>query len=368
MFTKATNYINKLIEEKKLPLLDVLVKRGHEEIYRHYGSYTGEFGKDEKLCMFSCTKVLTAVSGMKLLEEGKIFLDDPVAKYIPAFSEAFTLDENGNKHTEVITVRNLFTMSSGFEYNRMTPEVVKLAEESYDTATTTDVVSEFVKRPLNFKPGERFLYSLSHDALGAVIETVSGMNLAEYMQRYILTPLGMENSTMYYEKYAENLPIVHKITENGFESDGGKTYGTRNPVKNYRNGGSHLISTVSDYSVFADTLASGGITKDGYRLIKSETIEKMKEVHFNAVNVNNTFTCVQGTDYGYGLGVRVRTVPHPSGIPVGEFGWDGAAGSYVLVDTDNKISVTMGMNILNWPKIFKGEHLEIVSRIYEELI
>ena len=368
MFTKATNYIDKLIEEKKLPLLDVLVKRGHKEVYRHTGSYTGEFGGDEALCMFSCTKVLTAVSGMKLLEEGKISLDDPVAKYIPAFSEAFTLDENEEKCAEVITVRNLFTMSSGFDYNRMTPEVIKLAEERYDTATTTDVVSEFVKRPLQFKPGERFLYSLSHDALGAVIETVSGMNLAEYMQKNIFDPLGMENSTMYCEKYAENLPIVYKITDSGFESDGGKTYSARNPVKNYRNGGSHLISTVSDYSVFADTLASGGESPDGYRLIKPETIEKMKEVHFNALNVKNTFTCVQGTDYGYGLGVRVRTAPHPSGIPVGEFGWDGAAGSYVLIDTDNNISITMGMNILSWPKIFTGEHLEIASRIYEELI
>ena len=368
MFNKVTAYIDSLIEKKKLPLLDVLVYKNHEPIYRHCGSYSGKFGKDELLCMFSCTKVLTAVSGMKLLEEGKIGLDDPVSEYIPAFADAYTLNENGEKCSEVIRVRHLFTMSTGFDYNRYTPEVKKLASEKYDTATTTDMVCELIKRPLNFKPGERFLYSISHDALGALIETVEGINLAEYMQKFIFDPLGMKNSTMFYEKHISNTPVIYRITENGFEADKSGLYARSHPVKNYRNGGSSLISTVEDYAIFADTLAAGGTANNGYQLIKPDTIEKMKEVEFDCLNVKNTFTCVQGKDYGYGLGVRVRTVPLECGIPKGEFGWDGAAGSYVLVDTDNGISITIGMNILEWPKIFRGEHLAIAKLIYEELI
>ena len=368
MFSKVTSYIDKLIEEKRLPLLDVLVYKNHEQIYRHYGSYENNFTKDEKLCMFSCTKVLTAVSGMKLVEDGKISLDDPVSKYIPAFSEAFTLDENGNKHPEIITVRHLFTMSTGFDYNRKTPEIIKLSQEKYDTATTTDVVCCLLKKPLNFSPGERFLYSLSHDALGALIETVSGLNLAEYMQKNIFDPLEMNDSTMFCEKYADNAPPVHKIIDGGFEIDASDFYKQRHPTKNYRNGGSSLISTVSDYAKFADTLALGGISAKGYRLIKPETIEKMKEIQFDSLDIKSTYTCVQGKDYGYGLGVRVRTKPLECGIPKGEFGWDGAAGSYILVDTDNKISITMGMNIMNWPAIFRGEHLAIAKLVYEEII
>ena len=85
MFTEATSYINKLVEEKKLPLLDVLVYKDHEPVYRHFGSHGNTFGNKELLCMFSCTKVATAVSGMRLVEEGKISLDDPVSKYIPEF-------------------------------------------------------------------------------------------------------------------------------------------------------------------------------------------------------------------------------------------------------------------------------------------
>ena len=368
MFNSVTAYIDKLIEEKKLPLLDVRVYKNHEPIYRHCGSYSGGFGDKELLCMFSCTKVFTAVSAMRLIEEGKIELDAPVSKYIPAFAEAYTLDENGNKHPEIITVRHLFTMSSGFDYKINIPEIVKLSKEKYDTATTSDVISILLKNPLHFKPGSNFLYSLSHDALGALIETVEGMTLAEYMEKNIFSPLGMKNSTMNSEGYINNHPTCYDILpDNSFVPERGNTYKHFHPTKKYVSGGAGLISTAEDLALFADTLACGGIATNGYVLLKPETIDKMKESHFHALNVNNNYTCVQGTDYGYGLGVRVRTAALECGIPVGEFGWDGAAGSYILVDTDNGISIAMGMNILNWPQVFRGEHTEIAKLIYEEI-
>ena len=77
---------------------------------------------------------------------------------------------------------------------------------------------------------------------------------------------------------------------------------------------------------------------------------------------------MQGKDYGYGLGVRVRKAALDCGIPAGEFGWDGAAGTYVLVDTKNKISVVIGFNILEWPRIFAKDNLAIAERIYKELL
>ncbi len=369
MFTKARNYIDKLTKEKELPLLNVIAYKNHEQLFSHSASYNNAHGKGEPLCMFSCTKVLCAVSGMKLIEEGKISLDDPVAKYIPAFEEAFTLDEKGNKHKEVITVRHLFSMSSGLDYNRSTPEIERLRREKYKTADTADVVCEFIKRPLNFSPGEKFMYSLSHDVLGAVIETVEGTTLADCMQKQIFTPLGMKNSTMRSKEYIDSPPTSYKILEdNSFEVENGDTYRSFHMSENYVSGGAGLISTAEDLAIFADTLASGGTAKNGYRLINLQTIEKMKEIQFGSLNVKNNYTCVQGKDYAYGLGVRVRTEPLLCGIPAGEFGWDGAAGSYILIDTDNGISITMGMNILNWPKVFSGEHLEIAKRIYEDLI
>ena len=368
MFNNVTAYIDKLIKEKKLPLLDVIVYKDHELLYRHWGAYEGKFNDKDLLCMFSCTKVVTAVSGMRLIEEGKISLDDPVSKYIPAFKDAYTLDENGEKHPEVITVRHLFTMSSGFDYKLTSPEILKIAKEEYDTAGTIDVISQLLKRPLNFAPGKNFLYSLSHDALGALIEAVEGITLAEYMQKNIFEPLGMKNSTMKSAEYVNNPPVNHDILPDGYEPEKGNSYKHFHPTKNYVSGGAGLISTTEDFAIFGDTLASGGTAKNGYRLLRPETIEKMKEIHFLAVDVDNSYTCVQGADYGYGLGVRVRTSPLECGIPKGEFGWDGAAGSYVLVDTDNKISIAMGMNIMNWPVVFRGEHTEIAKLVYEELL
>ena len=367
MFNKTTEYIDKLIEEKGLPLLDVTVIRNHRPIYRHFGSYNGKFGDKELLCMFSCTKVLTAVSGMQLVEEGKIALDDPVSKYIPEFENAYTVDENGEKHREVITVRHLFAMTSGFDYGLESPEIVKLSKEKYDTASTADVINTLINRPLNFKPGERFLYSLSHDALGVLIEKVEKMSLAEYMQKHIFEPLGMKNSTMDSQKHIDNPPRNHYHGKEGFYVSEENNYKAFHPTKNYVSGGAGLISTVEDFAIFADTLASGGTAANGYRLIKPETIEKMKEIQFDCLDIKSTYTCPQGEDYGYGLGVRVRKAVAECGIPKGEFGWDGAAGSYILVDTDNGISITMGMNILNWQKHFRYEHTEIAKRIYEDI-
>jgi CubicO group peptidase (beta-lactamase class C family) len=368
MLKRATDYIDKLTYEKKLPLLDVLVYKDHKEIYRRTASYTGKHTADELLTMFSCTKVLTAALGMRLIEEGKIELDAPVSNYIPKFSSAYTLDENNNRHPEVITVRHLFTMSSGFDYKLRCPEILRISEEKYDTASTVDVICALLDKPLNFTPGDHFLYSLSHDALGALIEAVTGLTLAEYAQKYVFDPLGMKSSTLFYQKYIKNPPTVYDIVENGYEPEKENTCRRFHPTKNYVSGGGGLISTVKDYAILADTLAAGGTGENGYRLLKPETIEKMKGVQFDCLNVKNNYTCVQGKDYAYGLGVRVRTVKDSSGIPVGEFGWDGAAGSYTLIDTDNAISITMGMNVMNWPEIFRGEHLAIARLIYEEII
>ena len=99
----------------------------------------------------------------------------------------------------------------------------------------------------------------------------------------------------------------------------------------------------------------------------SEYFKRIYGKRLTKICIDGGFTCLQGNDYGYGLGVRTRTVATEWGLPVGEFGWDGAAGSYLLADPKNKISVFIGMHLKSWPKVFVGKHLEIVKRIYEEL-
>ena len=114
-------------------------------------------------------------------------------------------------------------------------------------------------------------------------------------------------------------------------------------------------------------MGNGGKSPDGYQLLKPETIARMASEEISFRDVHKQFTCVQGTDYSYGLGVRVRMQDTPWGLQKGEYGWDGAAGSYLMVDPNKNISVVMGMHVCGWPTIFRNQHLAIVEQIYWEL-
>ena len=138
--------------------------------------------------------------------------------------------------------------------------------------------------------------------------------------------------------------------------------------ENYDSGGAGVIGTVEDYARFVDLMACGGESENGYRLLKEETVELLRQETITSLGVDNSFTCVQGDDYGYGLGVRVRKKTTEWGLPIGEFGWDGAAGTYIMVDPINKISVVIGMHLRGWPNVFRGEHLRLVQCVYEDMI
>jgi CubicO group peptidase (beta-lactamase class C family) len=125
-----------------------------------------------------------------------------------------------------------------------------------------------------------------------------------------------------------------------------------------------VIFTVK--GAFAEALACGGVGKNGYQVIKKETLALLCTEQFKGLSLNNGYTCIQGDDYNYGLGVRVRSRDTEWGLEKGEFGWDGAAGSYLMVDPKQEISVFIGMNVLNWPAVFIGKHLQIVEHLYKE--
>ena len=190
---------------------------------------------------------------------------------------------------------------------------------------------------------------------------VSGKSLGEYLNEIIVKPLGLkktgfygyENTTSIYESKDGKVEKIEKDLWMNFSSS-------------YQSGGAGLVSTVDDYLLFACALANGGEI-NGYQMLKEDSIKEIKKERLKAFNVENKFTCVQGSDYGYGLGVRTRNIETAWGLPKEEFGWDGAAGSYLLVDTKNNIAIFMGMHLTNWPEVFKGEHLKIVEQIYKDM-
>lgn len=362
---KVEQYLEKLKSTIGIPYIDVVCCKNHEVIFRHIAGDTAT-GK-EKLYMYSCGKVVTVIAALRLVEAGKLSLDDKVCDYLPEIKNAFIIHENGEKEIvgEQMRIQHLFTMTGGFTYNLQTPPILALVSESKGQAVLREFIAKFVETPLSFAPGSRFQYSICHDVLAAVVEVITNKKFSQYVKESIFDPLGMENS--YFDNSEQPLADIYMAYENG-KIEKIVEGNVLLPTKAYESGGAGLISTVEDYLRFADALACKGVAKNGYRVVKEETLQLLTSAQITGLSVNNGFTCVQGDDYNYGLGVRVRQKTTPWGLEQGEFGWDGAAGSYVMIDPHKQIAVFIGMHIRNWPFVFTGKHLEIVEKLYQEII
>ncbi len=357
------NKIKSIMQKAGIPYLDVCCSKENDVIYRFISD--GATGK-ETLAMFSMSKPITSVCAMTLVEEGKFSLDDLVEDYLPEIKNAFTIKDGVKTPVKnKMTIRHLFTMTGGFNYRTITPSITALKEKTNHTANLRDLISAFVQEPLDFEPGERFLYSLCLDVLAGVVEVVTGKKFSQVVKERIFDPLEMNNSS-FDNSITDYAPYYIVNEDNKIVSDKVNMWPWITP--NYESGGAGLVSTVEDYVKFAKMLANGGVGENGVRVIGEKALGEVASPQIDKVSVNNQFTCIQGDDYSYGLGMRVRTVDTPWGLPKGEFGWDGALGSYLLVDPKNKFSIVMGMHLGNWVKVFKTGHLEIVKKIYQELV
>lgn len=361
---QAKREIEKILKEAGAPYCDVLCYKEDKEIFRYvYGeNATGK----EKLRMYSCSKPITAVAALVLVERGLLGLDDEVEKYLPEISDCFLSGENGEKVApkNKMTVRHLLTMTAGFTYNTDT-EPIKALKKANPNANLRDFISAFVASPLAFESGTKFEYSLCYDVLAAVIEVASGEKFSAFIKKNIFIPLHMNDSSFDNENFG--FSQTYAAGENGEVFPcGGDNYLIL--TKNYESGGAGLVSTVEDYEKFARCLARGGKTTEGKSVICEELLKEMAKEQVISGSIKNEFTCAQGDDYGYGFGVRVRRKDTEWGLKKGEYGWDGLACSYLLIDPEKSVALVMGMNLLFWPRIFIGKHLEIVRAIYENLL
>jgi len=373
-FAPVTDYIeNVLRKEKGVPGCDVLICREHETLFRYMSGVSDYEGNtpirgDEVYYMYSCTKPITCAAAMQLVEQGRLQLDTPVYEYLPAYKNAFLMKDGQKVPTEKpMTVRQLFTMSAGLSYDRSTAPLLALIEKD-PLAGTVEVVNAFIQTPLQFEPGSQFLYSLCHDVLAAVVEVVSGMRFSDYLKKNIFEPLGMNRTgfclpeeekphlAAQYECYQPG-KIRPYTTGTGFQL-----------TENYESGGAGLYSCVEDYSRFADAMANGGIGATGAQILKADTIDLMRTEQLRSYTMNPKFGCAAGPGYGYGLGVR--TLIDKSGgqrSSLGEFGWDGAAGSYVMIDPAEKLSIFFAMHVRGWPNLIGCGHAPLRDLTYETL-
>jgi len=286
------------------------------------------------------TKIITCVSALRLFEEGIFSLNDPLYEYIPEFKnmEVRTVRDNGELHAvpavNPIRVVDLFTMTSGLTYN-FTPECEKLAKKTNGNYTSKEFVKAISKDPLYFEPGTHWHYGFSHDILGYLIEVISGKALGKYFEENIFKPLGMKDTFFRLPKDKEKRIITcYEYDENSKKHKRQVNLPLRFDLDcKYESGGGGLISTIDDYAIFANALCAGGTAANKYRILGNHTIDLMRTNHLDETQMKD-YTWPHHNGYGYGLGVRtmIDKAAGGSNSNIGEYGWSGMAGTYVLID------------------------------------
>ena len=351
----------------RIPGNDISVCVEGKEVFRYQSGYCDYENKipmtDDKLInIYSCSKVATVTAALQLYERGKFLLDDPLYDFIPEYKEMYIKKEDGElvKAENAITLRHLFTMTSGLTYNTESEHIAAVREKTNGKMPTLEVIKAFAKEPISFEPGERWQYSMSHDVLAAVVEVISGKKFSDYVRENIFEPLGMKDAYYHNEgvldRVAKQYRYINSTEDNLVNLQSGVVNKTDGYIQNidkkaahvfgpeYDSGGAGITTSVEEYSKFASALANGGVGSTGERIIASSTIELLR-----TPQIYEGLNWKQLKGYAYGLGVRTLVSKAASGSTgsVGEFGWGGAAGATVLVDPDKKLSMFYTHHMLN---------------------
>ncbi len=300
----------------------------------------------------SMTKPIVSVAAMMLIEQGRLALRDPVAKYLPEFKSMQVAVEERDSEGKVavryeparttMTIHDLFRHTSGLTYGSFDNSFVdKLVVDGGilgPDQTLAEQIRKLAKLPLKHHPGSTFDYSLSVDVLGRIVEVVSGEELDQFIKKNITDPLKMSDTGFWVP------PASHdRIAYPQIDRATGKPYFVR-PVETRPkklNPGGGMVSTALDYVRFCQMLLNGG-ELDGVRLLSPMSVELMTADHLppqvkftpRYYASRNVLTPMPDHGMGFGLGFAVRTQAGRSALhgAVGEYWWSGATGTNFVVD------------------------------------
>jgi len=350
---RVGDYLREQIANGKIPGAILLIRQHGKTVYHEFFGVRDVATKlpmtdDTIFRLFSMTKPITSVAAMMLIDKGELRLDDPVAKYIPAFAGTKVGVEkkaaNGEKVLELvppnrpITILDLMTQTSGITYGfygdsmvRQLYRAAKIYDGDFDNA---EFAERIARLPLAVQPGTAWDYGHSTDILGRVIEVVSGKSLLQFEKDNLLGPLGMTNTSFFVTDPAKYKLIAQPMPDDsdfkvGFDS---------NPenVRKWESGGGGMVSTMADYARFSQMLLNGG-SFDGKQYLSPKAFALMTSDHIGpGSGVAHAFFYFPGNGFGYGLGFGVRTGPGDAKPPppgsLGELKWDGASGCYFVID------------------------------------
>jgi CubicO group peptidase (beta-lactamase class C family) len=276
----------------------------------------------------SMSKPITAIAVLMLMEDGKLSLDDPIAKYVPELAGLKTADGK----TPRITIRHLLTHTSGMGE--------ATDEESKTARTLSDLIPAFASKPLAFEPGSKWQYCQSGIlTLGRIVEIVSGVPFEVFLHSRIFDPLGMKDTTFYLSEAQMQRWVIPARRENeqlvpseiGLLNGHPPTWRDHYPASN---GG--LFSTAPDYTRLAQMLLNGGAL-GGRRYLTAGSVRMMSTVQ--------TGDMVTGFTTGNGWGLGVGIVRQPQGVTAmlspGTFGHGGGYGTQFWIDTKRGVALIM---------------------------
>ena len=303
--------------------------------------------------LYSMSKPITSVAIMMLVEDGKLSLDDPIEKYIPAFADAKVgidkLDDNGHPTLTLeplrrsITIEDLLQHTSGITYGiygddpaRKRYAAADLFNGNFDNAELADRIAHL---PLAEQPGTLWDYGHSTDILARVIEVVSGKSLLAFERERLLDPLGMTDTAFYVTDEAKQSRIAEPMPN---DRNVLPVVGIRDPrqVRRSDSGGAGMVGTITDYARFAQMLLNGG-TLNGRRYLGAKTIALMTSDHVgpqSGIARDRYYFPGDASGFGLGFAVRTRLLATEPG-PIGEYRWDGVAGTFFWIDPKDDMFV-----------------------------
>ena len=336
-------------------VVTLVIKNNHVVQYKAYGYANKEENKpmrrDDLFRIASQTKAVVSVGIMQLFEQGKFTLDEPISDFIPAFRETKVLDKFNpadSTYTTVpakrqITFRDLLTHTSGLDYAGIGTKEGRAIYAKAGIASGLGVIDNDLKErmealaklPLINQPGEKWMYSLSVDVLGCLIEVISGKNLEDYLVDNLFKPLGMNDTRFNIPaEKARRLTVVY--TEDSLHhiipwTKERTTIDPNYPLfkKHYFSGGAGLTSTAWDYAVFLQMMLNGG-KYNGVRVLSPRTVELMTSGQLSFLfNGKNNF----------GLGFEITSALDAARDVRGEgtFSWGGFFGTTYWADPKNHV-------------------------------
>jgi CubicO group peptidase (beta-lactamase class C family) len=381
--------MQQLVDQKNLPgIVTILARHGKIAEEKTYGKKDLTTGapmtQDTIFRIFSMSKPVTGVAMMILYEQGKWSPDDPISKFIPKFAHLKVFkgtDASGNVILEdpdhPPTMGELMTHTAGFTYGIFgnTP-VDKIYRDKgiLNSQSLEDMIDKLAKTPLLYQPGTRWVYSVSMDIQGYIIEKLSGKSLPDFLQQHIFGPLGMVDTGFFVpqNKRSRFASLYTAGPNGGLVASPGSQNGS---VTDYAeppampSGGGGLLSTADDYLRFAQMLLNNG-ELNGVRILAPATVKLMTSNHLSPSLMTGefsigTYAVRRGSGWGFDCAVVNDPLEANEVVGKGTFFWSGAADTWFWVDpTNDLIFIGMTQHIGS-----RQPHVNAISRpaVYQAL-